>query len=95
MGGLRLLTQDSGTNPMAGVPVGEVVGPCAESDASQLLVVLDTCFSGGGVAAATDVATAVMALRPPEGRYVWVGVLASCLPWRPPATGSSGGGCGQ
>jgi hypothetical protein len=90
VGGLRLLTQESGTNPMAGVPVGEVVGPCSESGASQLLVVLDTCYSGGGVAAATDVATAVMALRPPEGQYVWVGVLASCLPWETARDGEFG-----
>jgi hypothetical protein len=97
VGGLRLLTQESGTNPMAGVPIGEAVGPGAESGASQLLVVLDTCYSGGrgAVSAAADVATAVMALRPPEGRYVWAGCWRHACRGRPPATGSSGAAAGN
>jgi tetratricopeptide (TPR) repeat protein len=79
-GGLRLLTAESGVNVMAGLAVDEVVGKYAESGVNQLLVVLDTCFSAGGVASASDVAGAVMALVPPQGR-VWVGVLASCQEW--------------
>lgn len=79
LGGLRLLTYDSGINASAGISVAEVIAPCAESGATQLLVILDTCFSGDGVAAATDAATAVLAARPPVGRFLWAGVLTSCL----------------
>lgn len=78
VGGLRLLTADSGSNATAGVPISEVVGPCAESGANQLLIVVDTCFSGGGVDIATQVASAVMTLRPPNAEDLWCGVLASC-----------------
>ncbi|WP_328995989.1 tetratricopeptide repeat protein [Kribbella sp. NBC_01245] len=79
-GALHLLAADSGTDPMDGLPVREVAGKCAQSGAGQLLVVLDACFSGQGVPSATDVASAVMASRPPDSTHVWVGVLASCLP---------------
>lgn len=80
-GGLRLLTADSGTDPMAGMSVVEVVGTCAGSGATQLLVILDTCFSGEAVPSATDVAAAMMGLYPPDARFAWVGVLTSCLRW--------------
>ena len=55
-----------------------MVASCAESGANQLLFLVDTCFSGAA-AKAGEVAAAIMRSRPPEGKYVWVGVLASCL----------------
>ena len=56
-----------------------MAAPCAESGASQLLLIVDTCFSGEAVAAG-EVAARIMQLSPPEGQHVWVGVLTSCLP---------------
>ena len=50
-----------------------------QSGASQLLLIVDTCFSGEAVAAG-EVAARIMQRSPPEGEHVWVGVLTSCLP---------------
>jgi hypothetical protein len=75
---LRLLARDSAARPSAGIGISDVVAACAESGANQLLFLVDTCFSGAAVAAG-DVAAQILRSRPPEGRYVWVGVLASCL----------------
>ena len=56
-----------------------MAAPCAESGANQLLLIVDTCFSGEAVAAG-EVAARIMQRSPPEGEHVWVGVLTSCLP---------------
>ena len=77
LGGLRLLTRESGTSATAGLPIGEVVAKCAESGAGQILAVIDTCFSAAGIASAGEVAEAVMAVSPPNADRLWVGVLAS------------------
>jgi hypothetical protein len=78
--GLRLLARDSGDHKSDGLGAGsDVAAPCAESGASQLLLIVDTCFSGKAVAAG-EVATRIMQQSPPEAEHVWVGVLTSCLP---------------
>ncbi|CCK30286.1 hypothetical protein BN159_5907 [Streptomyces davaonensis JCM 4913] len=77
-GGLRLLGSDSGPYASDGVPLVDVVLPCAESGANQLLFVFDTCFSGDGISA-DDLATLIMRETQAAGR-VWVGVVTSCLP---------------
>ena len=78
--GLRLLARDSGDYDDDGLGAGsDVAAPCAQSGASQLLLIVDTCFSGGAVAAG-EVAARIMQRSPPEGEHVWVGVLTSCLP---------------
>src|ERR1019366_2656120 len=64
--------------PSVGVGISDLVASCAESGANQLLFLVDTCFSGEAMAA-TEVAAKIMRSRPPEGEYVWVGVLSSCL----------------
>ncbi|EWS99609.1 hypothetical protein N865_01145, partial [Intrasporangium oryzae NRRL B-24470] len=87
--GLRLLTTESGTKSSAGLAVAEVVRRCIEVGANQVLVVLDACFSGGGVPAASEVAAALIAQQPPKG-LVWVGVLASCAPWETARDGAFG-----
>jgi hypothetical protein len=89
-GVVGLLGSDSRIGPMAGIPVTEFVGWCAASGASQLFVILDTCYSGAGVPAAAEVAAQVFAMRPPEGRFMWVGVLASCLPLETAVDGEFG-----
>ena len=78
--GLRLLARDSGDYDDDGLGAGsDVAAPCAESGASQLLLIIDTCFSGEAVAAG-ELAARIMQRSPPEGEHVWVGVLTSCLP---------------
>jgi len=78
--GLRLLARDSGSYDSDGLGAGsDVAAPCAESGTSQLLLIVDTCFSGEAVAAG-ELAARIMQRSPPEGEHVWVGVLTSCLP---------------
>ena len=78
--GLRLLARDSESYKTAGLgAASDVAGPCAESGANQILVIVDTCFSGEA-AAAGGVAARILQETPPEGAHVWVGVLTSCLP---------------
>jgi hypothetical protein len=78
-GGLRLLAADSGSGLAAGIAPSEVVGPCAESGASQLLFIIDVCFAGQAVAA-TEVAAALLQAEPPDAQPGWVGVIASSSP---------------
>jgi tetratricopeptide (TPR) repeat protein len=78
--GLRLLARDSGAYDDDGLGAGsDVAAPCAQSGASQLLLIVDTCFSGEAVGAG-ELAARIMQRSPPEGEHVWVGVLTSCLP---------------
>jgi tetratricopeptide (TPR) repeat protein len=78
--GLRLLARDSGDYDDDGLGAGgDVAAPCAQSGASQLLLIVDTCFSGEAVTAG-ELAARIMQRSPPEGEHVWVGVLTSCLP---------------
>src|SRR5262249_45134907 len=44
---------------------------------NQLLLILDTCFSGEALPA-TTVAAEVLRQVPPDAPHVWVGVLTSC-----------------
>jgi hypothetical protein len=45
--GLRLLAWDSGDYDSDGLGAGsDVAAPCAESGAGQVLLIVDTCFSG-------------------------------------------------
>ena len=79
--GLRLLCRDSDVRYVtAGLgAAGDVAGPCAESGANQILIVIDTCFSGQAVAAGSGAAS-ILRVAPPAGEHVWVGVLSSALP---------------
>ena len=78
--GLRLLTRDSESYVTDGLgAASDVTGPCAESGANQILVIVDTCFSGEAAEAA-GVAARILQQTPPAGKHVWIGVLTSCLP---------------
>src|SRR5207247_208620 len=46
---------------------------------TQLLLLFDTCYSGGGVMSAIGAAGSVFTFAPPEGQRVWIGVVASAL----------------
>ncbi|WP_433291571.1 tetratricopeptide repeat protein [Pseudonocardia sp. CA-142604] len=60
------------------VSVVEVIKRCVRSGANQLLFVLDTCFAGGGIPDAAEVAAALLEEIPPNAEHVWFGVLVSC-----------------
>ena len=78
--GLRLQARDSGGYDDDGLGAGsDVASSCAQSGANQLLLIVDTCFSGEALAAG-ELAARIMQRSPPEGEHVWVGVLTSCLP---------------
>jgi tetratricopeptide (TPR) repeat protein len=77
---LRLLAADSSTAHTAGLPLREMVRLLADSGTTQLLVVVDTCLSGGGVPGAMTAAFNVLGNRPPDDGSRWSGVLASCEP---------------
>ncbi|WP_430500773.1 tetratricopeptide repeat protein [Micromonospora trifolii] len=76
--GLRLLASDSGSGPAAGIGAMDVAAYCASSGSSQLLLILDACFSGEGLPAVA-VAAEVMQQLPVDGEHLWVGVLTSCM----------------
>ena len=77
--GLRLLARDSGHFATDGLgAASDVAARCAESGATQLLFIVDTCFSGEAMPAG-DMASQLLAQTAPEGEHVWVGVLTSCL----------------
>ncbi|WP_410821031.1 tetratricopeptide repeat protein [Micromonospora sp. 050-3] len=76
--GLRLLASDSGSELAAGIGALDVAAYCASSGSSQLLLILDACFSGEGLPAVA-VAAEVMQQLPVDGEHLWVGVLTSCM----------------
>jgi hypothetical protein len=77
-GELRLLATDARREfPSDGLTVADIVAPCTETGADQLLFIVDTCFSGQALKPA-DVAARFM--EPvPEEHDLWVGMLSSCL----------------
>ncbi|WP_203737112.1 AAA family ATPase, partial [Actinoplanes italicus] len=74
---LVLLASDSRAVPNDGFDATQVARACAGSGASQILLILDTCYSGGGLPAAT-VAAEVLHQLPVDHDHMWVGVLTSC-----------------
>lgn len=86
-GTLWLRGSDSGD--LEGIQIEDVARMCMSSGASQVLLVVDTCYSGTATDAAIRAATAALAARPPAG-HVWVGVLASCLPTETAVDGEFG-----
>ncbi len=77
-GGLRLLARDAHEGvPSDGLTTADIVDPCIETGADQLLLIVDTCFSGRALKPA-DVAARFM--EPvPERQHGWIGMLSSCL----------------
>ena len=76
--GLRLLARDSVLLSSSGIGISDLAGASADSGASQVLFIIDTCFAGAAVAGG-EVAASIMRASPPLGEHVWAGVLASCL----------------
>ncbi len=66
-GGTPLMTSDS------------LAGMAARTGAGQILLILDTCYSGAGALPAVTVADSVLRELPPAGNRVWFGVVASAM----------------
>ncbi|WP_157647660.1 tetratricopeptide repeat protein [Actinomycetospora chiangmaiensis] len=75
-GDLRLFAADSGPDDSR-IGVREVVRSLAGSGAGQLLLIIDTCFSGEA-AGALDVAESLWQESPPMAPHRWIGLLAAC-----------------
>ncbi|HWY90874.1 MAG TPA: tetratricopeptide repeat protein [Solirubrobacteraceae bacterium] len=75
---LRLLAGDSDPSRDEGLDIiGDLGSASAQSGANQILLIIDTCYSGEAISAAEVVAAMVQA-RPPNAKHLWVGVLTSC-----------------
>ncbi len=69
------------------VSASTVAGIAARSGARQILIVLDTCYSGDGAMPAMAVAVNVQAELAASKHSAWVGVLTSTLPAQPARDG--------
>ncbi len=72
--------------PTDGLPSGTpepssetLAGFAARTGASQILLILDTCYSGRGVTPSVDIAARVIRELPPNAQKVWFGVVASTM----------------
>jgi hypothetical protein len=87
---LRLVAQDTAPTAAAELTPEYVASVAARSGAQQILLIFDTCFSGGGALPALGNADAVFAEQAgPPGR-VWLGVLASAMDWEKARDGRFG-----
>jgi hypothetical protein len=88
--GLRLVARDSEPpEPYSAIGVADLISACARSGANQLLLIIDTCYSGEAVEA-SSLAAAILEQNPPDSKRIWVGVLTSCLKLETAANGLLG-----
>ncbi|GAA3934406.1 hypothetical protein [Actinoplanes auranticolor] len=78
-GEVRLLAENSGGHPGAGLLLSELVLAIAASGTTQLLCVIDVCFAGTGAFSALQAAAHVFHQQRP-GAQPWAGMLASTGP---------------
>lgn len=78
-GGLYLV--DTNKKPQSATPLtaAYLTDLAARTGANQILLVFDTCYSGGAVIEAARVASAVLQKLPPDLPHVWVGIVSSAL----------------
>jgi hypothetical protein len=78
---LRLVAQDTVKGAAPLLTAEYIAAVAARSGATQILLIFDTCFSGGGALPALANADKVFAEQVgPPGR-VWLGVLTSAMDW--------------
>ena len=88
--GLRLVARDGEPpEPYSSMGVADLISACARSDANQLLLIIDACYSGEAVEA-SSLAAAILEQNPPDSKRIWVGVLTSCLKLETAANGLLG-----
>lgn len=74
---LRLLASDSADSSTGGLIASEIAGMAAETGASQILLIVDTCYAGRALKLVHTVFN-YFDLHPPAGQVTWCGVLAAC-----------------
>lgn len=78
-GTLKLLAHDSGDDPSEGFDAVEFATRIAATGASQILVIIDTCYAGNAVDAILRIYN-YFRVSPPAGEWCWFGLLAACGP---------------
>lgn len=76
---LKLLAHDSRNEPSEGFDPLDVATRCAATGAHQILLIIDTCYSGNAVDTVAHIAK-YFRENPPMGQWSWFGVLAACGP---------------
>ncbi|MFE3992411.1 caspase family protein, partial [Streptomyces goshikiensis] len=82
-GELRLIVRDTADPEFAGEvhSANLLVSTALHSSADQVLLLIDTCHAGAGVAPSLERALGKLAQQNlPPGRSAWFGVIASCRP---------------
>ena len=78
-GRLRLLAKDHVGDGSVGILPSDVSTGCVYSGANQLLLIVDACFSGQGLAETIQTSSALLQELQPAGEHAWVGVLVSSM----------------
>src|SRR4029450_10372163 len=78
-GDLSLIARDSEPEEEPEIRATYLAGVATRTGASQILLILDTCFSGKAVIPAVNVADRIIRELPPESEHVWFGVIASAM----------------
>jgi|GEM_PF-2715031 len=82
-GGLNLIAHDSKPGSAALITTRYIADLAARTGASQILLIFDTCFSGGGVLPAVEMVDAVLRELPPAAKEIpGVAVIASSLDYQ-------------
>jgi tetratricopeptide (TPR) repeat protein len=76
---LILVVKDTTPGSAPLITADLLAGIAARTGASQILLVLDTCYSGAGTIDGAAVADRVLQELPPAAERVWFGVLSSTL----------------
>jgi tetratricopeptide (TPR) repeat protein len=79
---LRLVAEDTAKGRAARLTAEYVASVAVRSGATQVLLIFDTCFSGGGALPVLAGADRWFAEQPGPPGQVWLGVLASAMDWQ-------------
>jgi len=79
LGGLHLVSRDSRPRQMQQITSSLLVNAAVRSGASQILVLLDTCFAEAGAIEALDLARRIEEGLPSDGSRRWIGILPAAL----------------
>ena len=75
----HLISRDTSSGSTPVVTAETLAGMAARTGAGQILLILDTCYSGSGVIQGLDVADRVLRELPSRDKQVWFGVVASAM----------------
>jgi energy-coupling factor transporter ATP-binding protein EcfA2 len=88
--GLHLITKNVHFDDGPNVTTTKVVGEAVRSQASQILILLDTCHAGAGAVSAIELAERIKAELPDSGAACWIGILPSARAYERALDGSFG-----